>query len=124
MSEEILRRLPSLPRYEVDALDVGVIEVDDTGRILLYNRRESEKTGISVPDAEGQNLFTELAPCMNNALIYGRFCEAMQIGQMDFEVPYALTYRMRPALVQMRLWRDDRTERNYVLIRFLSPVTK
>jgi photoactive yellow protein len=66
---------------------------------------------------EGTNFFTELAPCVNNGLVYGRFREGVAAGDLDTEMNYALTYRMRPVLAQMRLWRDAETATNWVLLK-------
>lgn len=121
---DVLRRLPRMTREEIDALDFSVIQVDDEGVILLYSRRESDLTGFDVKAVEGTNFFTELAPCVNNGLVYGRFQEGIAAGALDSELNYALTYRMRPVLAQLRLWRDPETGTNWVLLKRIGVFEK
>ena len=121
---DTLSRLHEMPRAELDALPVGVIQVDDAGVILQFNRVEGDMTGFRAEDVEGKNLFFELAPCMNNGLVYGKFRAGVDAGSLDHEVLYALTYRMRPVLTQIRLWRDPATATNWVLLGRVGSVVK
>ncbi len=113
---EALLRLPQMEHDEFNTLPVGAIQVDDAGTILKYNRTEGDMTGFRPEDVEGKNLFFGLAPCMNNGLIYGKFRAGVDANDLDHEVLYALTYRMRPVLTQIRLWRDPATHTNWLLL--------
>lgn len=113
---ETMTRLSQMPPDEFDTLPVGAIQVDDGGAILKFNRTEGDMTGFRPEDVIGKNLFFELAPCMNNGLVYGKFRAGLDAGNLDHEVLYALTYRMRPVLTQIRLWRDPATQTNWVLL--------
>ena len=121
---ETLTHLPRMSRAELDALPVGAIQVDDAGVILQYNKTEGEMAGFRAEDVEGKNLFFELAPCMNNGLVYGKFRAGLDQDSLDHEVLYALTYRMRPVLTQIRLWRDPTTATNWVLLGRIGSVAK
>ena len=122
--DETLLRLSHLARIELDALPCGAIQVDDAGVILQFNKGESDMTGFRAQDVEGKNLFFELAPCMNNGLIYGKFREGVAANRLDHELMYALTYRMRPVLTQIRLWRDVNAQTNWVLLKRLGTAQK
>ena len=124
LPNETLIHLPQMSRTELDALPVGAIQIDDAGVILQFNQMEGEMTGFRAADVEGKNLFFELAPCMNNGLVYGKFRAGVDAESLDHEVLYALTYRMRPVLTQIRLWRDPATATNWVLLGRVGSMVK
>ncbi|MEO1483980.1 MAG: helix-turn-helix domain-containing protein [Myxococcota bacterium] len=113
---ELHFRLPHMSREQIDALDVGVIQLDDAGFVRLYNLAESGFAGIPVDEAEGQHFFGELAPCTKNRIIYGRFKEGVRSNQLDFRILYTFTYRMRPTNVELHLYRDSETRTNWILV--------
>ena len=88
----------------LDALGYGAIGFGRDGRITRYNVWESRAAGFPVAEVLGQDLFVELAPCMNNYLVAARFEDAAAAGQpLDQTLPYVLTFRMRPTPVHLRL---------------------
>lgn len=109
-------KLPEMSREEIDALDVGVIQLDDAGYVLLYNQAESRFSGIPVSQAEGQHFFGELAPCTNNRILYGRFQEGVRTGSLDTRISYTFTYKMRPTHVNLHLYRHPATRTNWLLV--------
>jgi len=117
VAEDILSRLGSLTRQDVDALDYGAIKLDDDGVILLFNRYESELTGLDTARTEGRKFFTQVAPCTNNRLFYGRFQEGIEDNELDAEFNYTFTYRMRPALVRIMLRRDPETRTTWIFVK-------
>jgi photoactive yellow protein len=117
VAEETLSRLGSLTRQDADALDHGAIKLDDDGIILLYNRYESELSGLGVAHTEGRKFFTQVAPCTNNRLFYGRFQEGIEDNELDVEFSYTFTYRMRPTLVRIMLRRDPETRTTWVFVK-------
>ena len=114
---ETLRSLPTMNREEIDALPFGVIKVNDAGVIELFSQFESNLSSVPIAKAEGRNFFTQVAPCMNNRLIFGRFKEGVVSGEMDATMQYTLTYKMRPTNVNLQLYRDPSTGTNWVLIQ-------
>lgn len=110
-------RLPHMSRACVDELPVGVIQLADDGTILLYNATESRFSGIGITQAEGKHFFGELAPCCNNRLVYGRFKEGVQKGEMDVRLDYTFTYRMRPTNVELHLYRHAGTSTNWLIVK-------
>jgi photoactive yellow protein len=105
ISQAVRAGAAHMTRAEADALPYGAVKLDDTGKILIYNRWESDLAGFEPDDAEGSIFFTELAPCTNNRLFYGRFREGMAANEMDVVFPYTFTYRMRRTLVTIHLLR-------------------
>lgn len=96
----VLARLPG----RLDDLAFGVIGFDDGNIVCHYNRHEAEQTGLMATRVFGQNVFTELAQCMNNFLVAERFAVARATGTaLDDTIGYTLTWRMRPTPVRLRL---------------------
>ena len=115
-SEETKKRLPTLTDRELNALPFGVIKVDDQGVILFYNKYESELASVPVHEALGKNFFTQLAPCSNSRLFYGYFKEGIIAGSMDKNYMYTFSYKMKPTLVRVHLYKD-RQNNNWVMIQ-------
>jgi len=90
--------------------------MNDEGIVQFYNRYESNLSGVDPEEAVGTNFFTELAPCSNNPLFLGRFKEGIDEGALDEHFTYTFTYKMRPTLVDVRLYRDE-AGNNWVLIQ-------
>lgn len=118
LSDDELRRLPALSRAEIDGLEVGVIKVDDTGVIEVYSARESQIAGVAIDAAEGRNFFTQVAPCTNNRLLFGRFKTGVTANELNFTLPYTFTYRMKPTNVFLQMYRDSATSTNWVLTKY------
>ena len=110
-----LTTLPALDQHQADALDFGVVKVDNDGNVLLYNKWESDMAGVPVASAMGKNFFTQVAPCTNNRLFFGRFKDGVSAGNLDTEFNYTFTYKMKPTNVVIRLLRDG-SSTNWVFV--------
>ncbi|OEZ63506.1 MULTISPECIES: phosphonate transporter [unclassified Duganella] len=104
----------------LDSLGFGVIGFDQDGKVRRYNRFESQAAGLGVERVLQQDLFTVVAPCMNNFLVAQRFIDARDAGvALDETMPYVLTLRMRPTRVHLRLLSAPRDALAYVLVQRL-----
>lgn len=112
-----LEQLPTLSEGALNDLDYGVVKVDDAGVIGFYNDYEAELAGIEPEDAEGKNFFTQVAPCTNNRLFFGRFREGVEEGELNAAFPYTFTYKLRPTLVDIHLYRTPGRNENWVLVK-------
>jgi len=115
-SEDVGERLRQASDEQLQKAPFGIIRVDDSGEVEFYNRYESDLSGISPEDAIGRNFFTNLAPCANNRIFQGRFKKGVRSGSLDEQFTYTFTYKMRPTLVEIRLYRDTQSN-NWVLVR-------
>jgi photoactive yellow protein len=103
---------------ELDALEFGVIGIDEAGLVRRYNQFESKAAGLSPERVLGQPLFTVVAPCMNNFMVAQRFEDALVSGSaLDATVDYVLTLRMRPVKVKLRLLATSGAASRYVLVQ-------
>ena len=115
-ADEIGKQLRQAPPAELHDAPFGIVRLDDDGNVTFYNRYESNLSGVPPADALGKNFFNELAPCSNNHLFLGRFREGVANDDLDERFTYTFTYKLRPTLVDIRLYRD-REEQNWVLIQ-------
>jgi photoactive yellow protein len=92
---------------QLDNAPFGIIKVDDEGTIEFFNQYESELSGMDPEEVTGRNFFTQVAPCTNNRLFRGRFKKGVRRGELDETFSYTYTYKMRPTLVDIYLYRDE-----------------
>ena len=109
-------RLPEMSVEELDALEMGVIQLDDAGRVLQYNAAEAMFSGYGKSDVLGKIFFVDVAPCTNNRLVYGRFREGVRTGQLNHSIPYTFTYVMEPTVVLLQLYRHNNSRTNWLLV--------
>lgn len=101
---DLCTKLQGLSDAELDALDFGVIAFDAEGRVRRYNQHESTQSSFARTNVLGQHAFVELAPCLNNYLVAGRFAQAEHDQRvLDEVLPYVLTFRMKPTRAKLRL---------------------
>jgi photoactive yellow protein len=114
--QTVIDSLARLTRTQADAHAFGVVRVTDEGVVTLYNRWESELAGVAVSAAEGRNFFSQVAPCTNNRLVFGKFKDGVQKGELDAEFNYTFTYKMKPTNVALRLFRHAPSATNWVFV--------
>ena len=113
---QILNQLPAASRDFANAQGFGIVKLTDDGTVQMYNKWEAEMAGVAPTDAEGKNFFTQVAPCTNNRLVFGKFKEGVARGTLDAEFNYTFTYRMKPTNVVLRLVHDPKSKSNGVLV--------
>lgn len=114
---DVLSKLGRLSREEADRMPFGVVKVDAAGRIQLYNHYEAQLAGIAASSAEGKNFFTEIAPCTNNKLFFGRFKKGVDQGELDTSFNYTFTYKMKPTNVAIHLKHDKESGSSWVFVQ-------
>lgn len=112
-----LGKLGTLTQSEADAAPFGIVKVDQNGKILLYNKYESELANVPIQTAVGKNFFTEVAICTNNRIFYGRFKEGMVTGDLDIAFNYVFTYKMKPTNVVIHLYHDKSSDSNWIFVK-------
>lgn len=99
---------------DTDLLDFGVITIRSDDRVIGYNRYESDRAGIRAERVLGRDLFVDVAPCLNNFMVAERY---RADGDLDEELDYVFTFRMRPTPVRLRLLAAAGGHRRYLAIR-------
>ena len=117
ITDQIKETLSKMSREELDRLDFGVVRVDESGKVLMYNRYESELAGVAPSAAEGRNFFTEVAPCTNNRLFLGKFKGGVQAQSLDTSFNYTFTYKMKPTNVVIHLLHSKQDHSNWILVK-------
>ena len=112
-----IREFGKMSQAQLDSLAFGVIQVDDEGIVKSYNKYESELGNTPIPEALGKNFFTQVAPCTNNRLIYGKFKDGIAANQLDLEVGYVFTYKIKPVNVTVQMYRDNLSKTNWILVK-------
>jgi len=115
---DLLVTLDAATDEVLDTLTFGVIGIDADGQVQRYNSMESKMAALSPAKVLGNQLFTAVAPCMNNFMVAQRFEDALADGStLDETIEYVLTLRMRPIKVKLRLLAAPAVARRYVLIQ-------
>lgn len=115
---DLLTVLESNAVASFDDLDFGVVTMDRTGVAIGYNADESRRSGLSRERVLGRNFFIEVGPCTNNYLVAERYREAAELdAELDDELDYVFTFRVRPTPVRLRLLAAPGSPRQYLVVR-------
>lgn len=114
---DVLARLGGLTQAQSDTCDFGIVQVDNAGKIIIYNQYEADLAGITVQSAIGKNFFTQIAPCTNNGLFFGAFKKGVAAGSLDSTFAYTFTYKMKPTNVNIHLLHDSASRTNWVFVK-------
>lgn len=112
---DLLERLENMAPPEIDELQFGVIGFDWHERVTVYNRFESAHAGLDVERVLGRQLFTEVAPCVNNYMVAERYRAE---ERLDEQLDYVFTLRMRPTPVRLRLLAAPDADRRYMIVLY------
>ncbi len=113
---ELFPMLGNLSRNDADSCDFGIIQLDDSGKVIMVNRYQSELGGVPVSQFEGRNWFTQIAPCTNNGLVFGMFKKGVASGNMNTVFPYTFTFKMKPTNVKIHFYRDANSRKNFAFV--------
>lgn len=109
--------LSQLSSEQLNTLKFGVIGFDDEGLVKVYNAYESKMAGLSLESVIDADLFSTVAPCMNNFLVAQKFEDAIEEkADLDEVMDYVLTLKMKPTRVKLRLISSSQLPFNYVVI--------
>ena len=116
-SQGLGQALSQINNEQLNALKFGVIGFDDDGIVKIYNSHESEMTGLSYESVIDADLFSSVAPCMNNFLVAQKFEDVIdEKAVLDETMDFVLTLKMKPTRVKLRLISAPQLPYNYVII--------
>ncbi len=113
-SEISAAELDRLTPEELDRLPFGVVGLDSEGLAVVYNATESRMAGIARDSVLGSHFLSTIGQCMNNFMVAQRFEDE---AELDAELDFVLTLRMRPTPVRLRLLQTPAVIRHFILIR-------
>lgn len=104
-------------------LPFGVVAMTPAGIVTRYNAYESTRSGLSAAQVIGRHFFREIAQCINNPKVAGRFAappsgaEPPQGASLDVCLLYVMTFYMKPRPVELRLLRGPAAVHHYLLLQ-------
>ena len=107
----VLEQADVLTQGELDSLPVGMIQLDRNGRVLKFNRTESELARVAAADAVGKSFFDDVAPCTRVQAFHGKFLEGVEKRQLHTVFDYVFRFR-------------DGRQKNVVISMFYSATTE
>ena len=105
---------------ELDALSYGAIQLDGTGKILKYNRRECELSNKEKASVLGRNFFIDVAPCASVPTFYGRFIEALAVKKLQETFEFEFTSWPVRQRVAVTMLYSSRTETVWIFAQPLQ----
>lgn len=102
-SQDIDNVLQNMSKSEIDKLAFGAIQLDESGKILFYNAKESEITGRKADDVIGKNFFKEVAPCTRGRLFEDKFYTDVVLNKKSVLFEYIFDYNMTPTKVKVHM---------------------
>ena len=85
-----------------------MVQLDLHGRVLSYNRAESENVGV-MPRPLGLHFFYEVAPSANVPEFYGKFLEGVAEKRLDDTFSFTFSCASMPRRVMIRQYFSART---------------
>lgn len=117
-SPDLLSWLKAAADDAVDALPFGVIGMDGNGLACLYSDYESQQARLPREQVLAQNFFEQVAPCMNNLMVAGRFADARRSSApLDANIDYVLAFRSHITPVRLRLLYSPDMPLHYLLVQ-------
>lgn len=92
---------------QIDRLPFGLIELDDRGTILSYNRAEAELARLRPGDVVGRNFYTEVAPCTAVSEFQGRFNAFMAGGERTMQFDFSFHFEHGETAVKITMLRKQ-----------------
>lgn len=115
--DDLLAALECASLADFDALPFGLIIMDRDGVVIGYNAFEAARAGIRRERVLGRHFFTDVGPCTNNYLVAQRYVDLGPESDLDDELDYVFTFRMKPSAVRLRLLARAGSARQYLAVR-------
>lgn len=111
---DLFEQLLALDAAGADEAPFGIVGLDAEHHVVLYNRPESQLSGLSPDRVLGRHFFSDVAPCTNNFMVAQRFETE---DELDDVVDYVFTLRMRPTPVRLRLLRRPDVDQQFLVVQ-------
>jgi photoactive yellow protein len=111
---DVLRTLAAATAEELDSADFGIVKMDSSGKVVLYNTFESKLAVLAKDKVIGRRFFAEVAICANNHLVADRYEEE---AELDATIDYVFAFEMRRTQVQLRLLKSADYAYRFLLVK-------
>ena len=111
---DVLHTLAAATAEELDSADFGIVKMDSSGKVVLYNTFESTLAGLAKDKVIGRRFFAEVAICANNHLVADRYEEE---AELDVTIDYVFAFEMRRTQVQLRLLKSAGYPYRFLLVK-------
>lgn len=115
--DDLLAVLEGASLADLDLLPFGLITMDRAGKVIGYNAFEAQRAGIARERVLSRHFFTDVGPCTNNYLVAERYVALGPQDDLDDELDYVFTFRMKPTPVRLRLLAKAGSARQYLAVR-------
>ncbi len=112
-SSDMQNVLSKMTSNQIDGLAFGAVQLDGSGKILVYNSAEGGITGRDPKAVIGKNFFREVAPCTNSPEFHGKFKKGVDSGQLSAMFEYTFDYQMKPTKVKVHMVNDLSSKDKY-----------
>lgn len=124
LAQDALENLPAQSPSALNDMNIGIIRLDDEGRVRFANDRSTRilpgvdgSTGSVMKD---RNFFLSIAPGANSSLFRGRFKHGVENDALDEQFVYTFIHPAEPRKnLRIRLFRAGQDD-NWILMRPLS----
>ena len=107
-----------------DALPIGVVVLDQTGRVVVYNECEERLAGRARERVLGRRFFEEVAPCLDVRDLGGRFRAGIARGEIsahvEFTFPFPNVNQPRDVVVRMLAFGASGAPHGLLLVEDIS----
>jgi len=117
--QDIENKLSKMNEKQVDSLAFGAIELDKTGKILMYNVKEGAITGRDPKAVIGKNFFNDVAPCTKTDQFWGAFKKGVESGNLNTLFEYEFDYEMKPTKVKVHMKKALNGETFWIFVKRL-----
>lgn len=113
-----------LSQEQLDALPMGVIELDGKAIVRRYNLAEARAAGLDPRKVVGRHFFAEIAPCTSVQEFRGR-CEEMMLSPLPVrdELDFVFRFRSGDRLAHLVFSWDPHAGRLTILIDLMGDKT-
>lgn len=110
-----------LSQEQLDALPIGVVELDRQGIVRRYNATEARAAGLDPRQVVGRHFFAEVAPCTSVQEFRGRCEEMMQspLPERD-ELDFVFRFRSGDRLAHLVFSWDPHAGRLTILVDLMG----
>lgn len=97
----------------------GIIELDPTGNVLIYNKAEEAISGKNSAAVIGKNFFREVAPCTSVKNFEGRYVEFLSSHSVTESFKFTFRFPERTTKVSIAFVKSDH-ESAFVLVKAIT----